>query len=149
MNCNTLCWDCANAVPDLEGKRGCNWSRNRQPVEGWDAIPQLHSTRTYCYCSYEVVKCPQFVSDVKYIPIDYTKLLMTTRKGQKRIAIYRMMYGITGDRMAKDLGFSKTKLYRIENNYRTATDAEIEQIANYLAVEKSELVREKRNGKKV
>ena len=33
----TLCWGCGNAVPDAEGERGCPWSREGKPVEGWVA----------------------------------------------------------------------------------------------------------------
>lgn len=34
---DTICWGCENAVPDLEGTRGCPWSREQKPVEGWMA----------------------------------------------------------------------------------------------------------------
>lgn len=33
----TICWACANAVPDADGERGCSWSREGKPVEGWVA----------------------------------------------------------------------------------------------------------------
>lgn len=60
----TLCWSCANAVPDKSGKRGCAWSRRFEPVKGWDA----QETRLYggdgskrFQKSYCVRQCPEFV----------------------------------------------------------------------------------------
>ena len=138
---NTLCWDCQNAVPDLEGKRGCNWSRHHKPVEGWDAVRQIHATVAYSYVSYEVIKCPQFLADERYIPVDYQRILQLTRKGQRRIPIYRQMFEITQTKMANDLGKTRSWLYQIENNYRKLTEEELEQIANYLAVDKSEFIK--------
>lgn len=58
-----LCWQCANAVPDKSGKRGCAWSRSFKPVKGWDA----DETRLYAddetrsIVSYHVRSCPEFV----------------------------------------------------------------------------------------
>lgn len=58
----TLCWDCANYCG------GCSWSRNFTPVEGWSA--NLHRSDRYNHGkligvteSYEVISCPEFVSD--------------------------------------------------------------------------------------
>lgn len=59
----TLCWQCANAVPDKSGKQGCAWSRSFKPVKGWDA----DETRLYANdderstVSYHVRSCPEFV----------------------------------------------------------------------------------------
>lgn len=60
----TLCWQCANSVPDKSGKRGCAWSRRFEPVKGWDA----QETRLYggdsskrFQKSYCVRQCPEFV----------------------------------------------------------------------------------------
>lgn len=60
----SLCWSCANAVPDKYGKHGCAWSRHFKPVEGWDA----QETRMYSgkegknsVQSYCVRQCPEFV----------------------------------------------------------------------------------------
>lgn len=56
----SLCWSCANAVPDKYGKRGCAWSRSFKPVKGWDA----DETRLYSdkpTQSYHVRQCPEFV----------------------------------------------------------------------------------------
>ena len=60
MYTQTLCWSCANAVPDKYGKRGCAWSRHFKPVKGWDA----DETRLYSdkpTQSYHVRQCPEFV----------------------------------------------------------------------------------------
>ena len=63
----TLCWRCANAVPDREGERGCTWSREGKPVEGWKAVRRdiragntADGKKTE---SYRVRKCPQFRRD--------------------------------------------------------------------------------------
>lgn len=52
----TLCWDCDNAAPDLNG-HGCEWSRKFEPVPGWEADedPNLKS--------YHVNYCPKFRRD--------------------------------------------------------------------------------------
>lgn len=64
----TICWACANAVPDEEGTRGCPWSREGKPVEGWTAErrdilvqptrPGGEKKRLESYC---VITCPAFV----------------------------------------------------------------------------------------
>lgn len=64
----TICWACANAVPDEESTRGCPWSREGKPVEGWvaerrDILVQATSPggekkRIESYC---VITCPAFV----------------------------------------------------------------------------------------
>ena len=48
----TICWKCANAVPDPVNNIGCSWSREFKPVEGWEAIQKKNS--------YNVWKCPEF-----------------------------------------------------------------------------------------
>lgn len=53
----TLCWDCANAVPDKKG-HGCSWSRDLIPVKGWTA-----KQGKYNQSSYRVEKCPEFKVD--------------------------------------------------------------------------------------
>ena len=59
----TLCWQCANAVPDKSGKRGCAWSRSFKPVKGWDADEtRLYANdETRSIVSYHVRSCPEFV----------------------------------------------------------------------------------------
>ncbi len=58
----SLCWCCANAVPDYEKGRGCEWSMYRQPVPGWEAesdyINDYDGKMRRRYC---VIKCPKFV----------------------------------------------------------------------------------------
>lgn len=48
----TLCWNCANAVPDKEG-HGCSWSRRLIPVEGWTVQKKTNL----------VLECPEYVCD--------------------------------------------------------------------------------------
>ena len=64
----TICWACANAVPDEEGTRGCSWSREGKPVEGWvaerrDILIQATSPggEKKRIESYQVITCPEFV----------------------------------------------------------------------------------------
>lgn len=64
----TICWHCQNAVPDLDGRRGCPWSRSFQPVPGWDAArTDLMAYRGVgkwiSLGSYLVRSCPLYVSD--------------------------------------------------------------------------------------
>ena len=54
----TICWGCANAVPD--GKRGCPWSQDLIPVSGWTVErPKRHDYGR----SYTVIDCPMFIPD--------------------------------------------------------------------------------------
>ena len=64
----TICWACANAVPDEEGTRGCSWSREGKPVEGWVAErrdiriqPKRPGEERRAVESYQVITCPAFV----------------------------------------------------------------------------------------
>ena len=63
----TLCWRCDNAVPDRDGERGCDWSREGKPVEGWKATRRDIRVGTTGGGkkseSYRVKKCPQFRPD--------------------------------------------------------------------------------------
>lgn len=60
---DTLCWECANAVPTL--KTGCTWSEHGIPVDGWTAIDDTDRYRKYStspnikpyYC---ILDCPEF-----------------------------------------------------------------------------------------
>ena len=59
-NSETLCWKCANAVPEKneygEYIRGCEWSISGKPVPNWNAVPTEK-----CYMqSYRVVSCSKF-----------------------------------------------------------------------------------------
>lgn len=64
----TLCWRCANAVPNRAGTRGCSWSKKFIPVEGWDAEEvkiQTHNRANGSnnVQSFIVRKCPEFIPD--------------------------------------------------------------------------------------
>lgn len=60
----TLCWDCQNAVPSRDGKRGCSWSRKLIPVDGWQAEPTEKRDSFDRVCaSYLVKACPLFIPD--------------------------------------------------------------------------------------
>lgn len=66
-----LCWDCANAVPTVDGTRGCAWSKRFQPVQDWQAktavIPVHDMVKGNCrprkIQTYQIRKCPQFTPD--------------------------------------------------------------------------------------
>jgi len=64
MSSKTICWECANAVPDRAGARGCSWSRRFEPVKGWKAIRKelrFNDGRgASANESYIVLECPQF-----------------------------------------------------------------------------------------
>lgn len=58
---DTLCWKCKHSVPSKDGSRGCEWSRSRQPVEGWEAKEtSLKIMQEVRIKSYVVRKCPKF-----------------------------------------------------------------------------------------
>lgn len=64
---DSLCWECRNAVPNLEKLCGCSWSLFFIPVEGWDAEPTRinNGNRTDNQAlppsrSYHVFSCPYF-----------------------------------------------------------------------------------------
>ena len=64
----TICWACANAVPDADGERGYSWSREGKPVEGWVAErrdiriqPKRPGEERRAVESYQVITCPAFV----------------------------------------------------------------------------------------
>jgi hypothetical protein len=61
-----LCEDCGNAVPNTFTGKGCSWSRNLEPVEGWTAKPtklRAHNRQDPEIGSYQVLACPEFVRD--------------------------------------------------------------------------------------
>lgn len=58
----TLCWYCANSVPNIKKNTGCSWSKSFIPVDGWEAIPvtiPAYGKKSDCE-SYCVCRCPQF-----------------------------------------------------------------------------------------
>ena len=61
---STLCWRCQNAIPDRYGRRGCVWSREFRPVEGWEAEKKILKYCETPRISYVVRRCPQFVEDI-------------------------------------------------------------------------------------
>ena len=60
----SLCWSCQNAVPSADGRRGCEWSIFKRPVEGWTAQESwqtgIHGGRLR---SYKVISCPKYKED--------------------------------------------------------------------------------------
>lgn len=67
MNVQTLCWSCANAAPSADGERGCPWSLEGKPVEGWSAIRRdirlqnpKKKENVRSVESYLVVACPLY-----------------------------------------------------------------------------------------
>ncbi len=58
---NSLCWQCSRATGF------CPWSRDFEPVQGWEAVPTLikgdRKGRNPDIPSYDVKKCPLFIQD--------------------------------------------------------------------------------------
>lgn len=64
VECETKCFSCKNAVPTKDGKWGCPWSRDFEPVEGWVAEPTIINEGVNdSYDSYCVMECPLFIPD--------------------------------------------------------------------------------------
>ena len=55
MENEQLCYRCQNACG------GCSWSREFQPVEGWDAKPTIINGDGEEIPSFEIKKCPMFI----------------------------------------------------------------------------------------
>ena len=55
MNNEQLCWRCQKACG------GCSWSRNFEPVEGWEATPTVVKDSVGDIDSYKITGCPEFV----------------------------------------------------------------------------------------
>lgn len=53
----TLCWTCQNAY------NGCPWSRNFEPVPGWQATPTKIKMGESYIDSFQVHECPMFQGD--------------------------------------------------------------------------------------
>lgn len=51
----TKCWTCKNACG------GCSWSRDFQPVPGWNAVPTFHPSNVGNENSFHVISCPEYV----------------------------------------------------------------------------------------
>ena len=60
----TICWDCENAVPSRDGSKGCPWSVEGKPIQGWTAkrkdVLVIVCGRRRKIESYRVKKCPMF-----------------------------------------------------------------------------------------
>lgn len=54
---NSLCWKCKNATGF------CSWSREFEPVQGWEAVKTIIKNQNGILESYEVKKCPSFEKD--------------------------------------------------------------------------------------
>ena len=69
----TICWGCANAVPD--GKHGCPWSQDLIPVSGWTVErPKQHDYGR----SYTVIDCPMYVPDSEETRADAAEQMKKT-----------------------------------------------------------------------
>lgn len=60
-----LCWTCRHAIPDAAGTRGCSWSRDGEPVEGWTATYRIYDKRFTGLIkeTYDIEECPQYEVD--------------------------------------------------------------------------------------
>lgn len=59
MNKPTLCWSCAKAC------KKCSWSRNFEPVEGWEAEKTTLQQPPYRVVqSHRVIRCPEYECDL-------------------------------------------------------------------------------------
>lgn len=60
-NVDSICWDCKHATG------GCSWSREFEPVSGWNAektlIKGYRDDDNYLVNSYCVYECPLFEHD--------------------------------------------------------------------------------------
>ena len=57
-----------SSVPNLKKgtlARGCSWSRELKPVEGWTAtkVSKYRSNGEFAYDTYHIVSCPLFLQD--------------------------------------------------------------------------------------
>lgn len=66
-NMQTLCWRCRHAVPRIENGRyvrGCSWSIQLKPVDGWTATPvKKHENTCQEMRTWRVLACPNFAPD--------------------------------------------------------------------------------------
>lgn len=85
----TLCWYCANAVPCA--KTGCNWSRNFEPVDGWDAeVTDVYHRNelgegsiAHGKHAYLVKDCPEYIPSTP----EFQKAQMRYREGLEQLAL--------------------------------------------------------------
>lgn len=55
-----LCWNCQNAVPTEDGRRGCEWSRDLRPVPGW-TVELVH--KAVMGLTWSITECPKYIPD--------------------------------------------------------------------------------------
>ncbi len=59
-NPQQLCWQCAHAVPTLDGRHGCEWSVDLRPVPGWTAEMV---TKTSFGLTWSITACPKYMPE--------------------------------------------------------------------------------------
>ena len=74
VGAGSLCWRCVRSVPGAGGKKGCSWSREFVPVNGWTAEPkEICDSKPGCkrvIVSYSVILCPEFIEEKKRKVVD-------------------------------------------------------------------------------
>ena len=84
-NQSTICWNCSKAC------RGCSWSRNFQPVDGWQATPtKVYQANGKTLDSFIVHNCPQFEKDTIGSITPIKPDILAIKLGISRRALYRM-----------------------------------------------------------
>ena len=122
---DTLCWLCQNAGGN------CSWSKSFTPVDGWKAVPTKVQAGFYSKTndprftdSYDVYECPEFelLSEIKNrFSNKKPKKARTDRHSEERneyAQIQRLLSrGKSIDRIARDLGYSESTIYRKIKRY--------------------------------
>lgn len=86
---SSICWYCANAVPCKT--TGCNWSRNFEPVDGWDAeVTDVYHRNelgegsvAHGKHAYLVKDCPEFIPSTP----EFQKAQMRYKEGLEQLAL--------------------------------------------------------------
>lgn len=60
-----LCWDCKKACG------GCSWSKNFEPVPGWQAEKRVLYNAKIPVVSYHITACPEFEQEAPRDPTCY------------------------------------------------------------------------------
>lgn len=53
------CWSCRNCI------NGCNWARDRKPVDGWVAERKPYRGTKTINFTYKITYCPEYINDGK------------------------------------------------------------------------------------
>lgn len=63
---HSICWRCANSVPNSAKGLGCEWSVLFRPVRGWTAeyVPERKAGDNIIKQSYLVTECPKFIEEL-------------------------------------------------------------------------------------